>query len=356
MENVFNSKFFKIAFLLIAITGWSALKAQNTLQYKIYKPARDSIWFPVTHSINGTFDVIQNPYWFNQNNYDNKVKLLWKRVRSPNHNIKKDGGYKKFIEDEFFSSRVFPNIGLHFIGGSYDTLWLTEYFDFHGYSYPKFWAILFSYIGHFGNEALETSNENISSHDHIADLYIFDLAAALFSTYPAGMDYLVKDLGMKGWHFNPIYDLDGDNFFNAGLNYILRPKVTYLFDDQVKPFIYLGMQTLAGISYDWRIASTLSFAMGLSLTDPLKQKGRFVTAIFHESQNDLDASLFINGSEDFRWRLNLYDNILNKIPLLPASWSLGIMLGQAKGPSYAFGINLNLPFGLGGIKNSPPKY
>lgn len=323
---------------------------------KIYDDKRDSPWLPITYAINGTFDVIQNPYWFDQGQYRLKMTEVWKRVKDPHDNIKRDGGYRKLIRDEFFSSRVLPNIGLHFLGGAYDTLWLTEYFQAKGYPLPRAWAFFFTYLAHFGNEALETTSSEITSHDHIADIYFFDLAAFFFANYPKGMDFLTDDMGMKAWHFNPMYDLDGGDFYNAGLNYVFRPKAAYLFKGKVKPLYYLGMQTLLGASVDYKGERTLSMAMGISLTNPLKQKGRFVTGLFHESNGELDASLFLNGSEDFRWRLNLYDNIWKKVPALPENWSLGVMFGQAKGPSYAFGINLNMPFGLGGIKNSQPKY
>src|SRR5690606_23123646 len=92
-----------------------------------------------------------------------------------------------------------------------------------------------------------------------------------------------------------------------------------------------------------------SVAMGMSLTNPLKQKGRFVTGLFHESAGELDASLFINVSEDFRWRLKLYENLVHHY--FERDWRIALILGQAKGPSYAIGLSINMPFGLGGIKN-----
>jgi hypothetical protein len=170
------------------------------------------------------------------------------------------------------------------------------------------------------------------------------------------MTYLVDDMGMKAWHFNPFYDVDSEDFFNAGLNYVFRPTALTMMEGKLRPLYFLGMQTLAGASYSYNEKSDFTLAMGISLTNPLKQKGRFVTGLFHESNGELDASLFLNGSEDFRWRLNLYDNLWSQRKWLPESWSLAVVLGQSKGPSYAFGINLNLPFGIGGIKNTPPEY
>lgn len=337
-----------------------SLAAKETHSEKtnvIFDAKRDSVWFPATYVVNGTFDVIQNPYWFKQDNYSDKMTEVWSRVKNPDYSIRKDGGYRKLIEDEFFSSRVLPNIGLHMLGGAYDTLWLKEYFTHYNVPLPSLWAFALTYLAHFGNEALETTSGEISSHDHIADIYVFDVAGFLLAHNPTVMNYLVDDMGMKAWHFIPMYDVDGDDVFNAGLNYIFRPKaLAFGGGDKIRPLYYLGMQTMLGSSYDYKENKTVSVAMGLSLTNPLKQKGRFVTGIFHETNGELDASLFLNGSEDYRWRFNLYNNLWQEtrvLPFLPKDWQLGVMIGQGKGPTYAAGINLNMPIGLGGVKNTP---
>lgn len=329
-------------------------KDENKKETIIFQSKRDPFWLPVTYVFNATFDVVQNPYWFEQKDYSKKMSEVWRRVKDPDHSIRRDGGYRKLIEDEFFSSRVLPNIGLHMLGGAYDTLWLKEYFDYYDIPYSSLWAFLLTYLGHFGNEALETTSTEISSHDHIADLYVFDLAAFLLAHHKPTMNYLTQDMGMKAWHFNPMFDLDGEDFYNTGLNYVFRPKALTLANGKIRPLYYLGMQTLLGSSYDYREDKTVSLAMGISLTNPLKQEGRFVTGIFHEDDGELEASLFLNGSEDFRWRLNLYDQLWNGSKYIPEDWHLGFMIGQGKGPTYAIGININMPFGIGGIKNTTP--
>jgi hypothetical protein len=316
---------------------------------RIFDSDRDSNWLPVTYIVNGTYDVIQNPYWFSQRNLGEKYEETWRRVRSPHSSIKKDGGYSKFFKDEFFSPRVLPNIGLHFVGGAYDTLWLTEYFRHHNVMAPQFFALLTTYAARFGNEALETTSNEINSHDHIADLYIFDLAAFFAARSPTIMNFLLDDLSMKAWHFNPMFDVDGKNFFNAGLNYIFRPETLHFTQGKNRPLLYLGMQNMVGLSHQYKTRQTISMAMGMSLTNPLKQKGRFVTGLFHETGGELDASLFINGSEDYRWRLNLYENIIRQYFDRP--WRLSLMMGQAKGPAYALGIMFHMPFGIAGILN-----
>lgn len=343
-----------IIYFCILLSFSNSLLAKDSQRLpKIHRPEKDSAWLPLTYLANGTFDVIQNPYWFSQRNYGNKVGVFWDRVKDPHHNIKKDGGYRKLIEDEFFSSRVLPNIGLHAIGGAYDTLWLRQYFEYYNVPAAGFFSFLFTYGAHVGNEALETTSDEITSHDHIADIYIFDVAAFLMSYSPTIMNYLVKDLDMKAWHFNPVYDLNHDDFFNAGLNYIFRPKALSFGNNKFRPLYFLGMQTMLGLSYDYSRENTLTTAAGMSLTNPLKQKGRFVGAFFHEYQGELEASLFLNGSEDFRYRLNLYDTFFYRFMNAnqSKSYQVGLVLGEKKGSDYAFGININLPIGIGAISN-----
>jgi len=325
--------------------------------FLIFDLSKHSIWLPATYAVTGTMDVIQNPYWFNQENYTDKVKEVWRRSRVPFHSIKKDGGYKKFFEDEFTSSRVLPNIGLHFLGGAYDTKWMAEYFKHHGYPMPYLFAFITTYASHLGNEALETSSEEISSHDHIADLYLFDLAGFILAQHEPFISYLVDDLGMKAWHFNPMFDLDHKRFFNAGLNYVFRPKKTQMLGGKLKPLYYLGMQTLGGLTYNYSKQDEVTLASGISLTNPLKQKGRWVTMLAHERESELEATLFINGSEDFRWRLNLYEQVLqrfDRFKVKDRSYNFGLIIGQTKGPAYAIGLNVMLPFGIGAIKNAKP--
>ncbi len=278
---------------------------------------------------------------------------FWSRIKDPDRNIKKDGGYRKLIKDEFFSSRVLPNIGLHAIGGAYDTLWLRQYFEYYNVPAAGLFSFLFTYGVHAGNEALETTHYEITSHDHIADIYFFDVAAFLMSYSPTIMNFLVDDLAMEAWHFNPMYDINSDNFFNTGLNYIFRPKALSFGENRFRPIYYMGMQTMLGLSFDYNRENTITSMAGMSLTDPLRQKGRFVTALFHEYQGELEASFFVNGSEDFRYRLNLYDTFFYRFmnQEQTKSYQIGLLIAEEKSHDFAIGINLNLPVGIGFISH-----
>jgi len=304
----------------------------------LYHSKRDKEFNPITYYFNGAYDVIQNSYYFSQRNYIDKHKTLFKRITSPNHSIKKDGGYKKFFRDEFTTSRVVPNIGLHVIGGAYDTLYIKQYFESKNYTYPWMASIALTYLVHFGNEALELTNSNISSHDNIVDLYIFDVAAIFLAQNKAAMSFLYDDLQMRPWHLQPMYDYNNREVTNSGLNYVFRPK---FFKSKIRPFFFLGMQTLGGASYQFKENESFTLALGMALTDPLEQKGRFVSALFWDTADKLNASLFLNGSEDYRVRLNLFPRFFKS-----KVGDFGLLLGQKKDRHYVLGLNYNLPIGL----------
>jgi len=329
----------KILLLVILFINTSAVKANEPL---IYGESYEGAWFPLTYIINGTIDVAQNDYWFNQKKFSEKTRELNRRLENPHRSIKNDGGYGKLFKNEFLSTRVFPNILLHTLGGGYDTLWLKEYYDNHDYPAPWVFAIFTSFLARYGNEVLEVTEKQITSHDHIADLFFFDVAGVFLAQNPEWMKFLVKDLGMTAWHFQPMWAPKEDDFRNAGLNYIIRPEVLS-YKEKVTPFFFFGMQNMLGISYQYDDKRRLSVSTGLFFTDPLEQKSKLVSALFWEKKSELVASFFINGSENFRWRLNMYPALFGH----QSGLHVGLLIAETyERQNYAVGVNLNLPFGL----------
>lgn len=311
-------------------------------QSLIHNPKFDGPWLPVTYYFNATFDVIQNPNWFSQKDIGEKHSEVWRRVKNPDKSIRRDGGYERLVKDEIFSSRVLPNIGLHTLGASYDTRHLTEYFEYYETPYAPFWSFLLTFAAHVGNEALETSQtEEINSHDHIIDLYFFDVLGYILSFHDPYMKFMLNDMGMKAWHFQPSWDFKKDDIFNAGLNYIYRPSY---FNGDWRPILYTGMQNMGGVSH-YRGHNIYSMLAGIALTNPLKQKGRFVVGLFHEKNDLLQSSLLIGGSENYRWRFNFYPHFWRDF--LPQKYDLGIVVGENNSDQLAFGLSLNLPIGFG---------
>ena len=304
----------------------------------IYK--KDSDFNPITYYFNASFDVMQNPYYFSQNNYFDKHEILFKRITSLNHSVKKDGGWQKLFKDEFLSSRVAPNIGLHLVGSGYDSREIYEYYDELNYKFPMLFTVLTLYAGHIGNEAIELSNENVTSHDHLADLLVYDVLAIFMFRNDSTVKFFKDDLGMRRWDFRPFIDIDDYNINSAGLNYIFRPDI---FKSKAKPFLYIGMQNLFGLSYEFEEKTFLTFASGIAFTDPLKKKGYLATGIFYDRDDFLAASVVVNGAEAYKVKLNIYPSIFT------GKYKFGITTGVKRNKDFVLGLNYLLPLGVGVI-------
>ncbi len=146
---------------------------------------------------------------------------------------------------------------------------------------------------------------------------------------------------MTAWPFQPYFNPSDNHIYNAGSNYILRPD---LFKSNIRPFVFLGMQIMGGISYfsNTYIKKAISIGVGMAMTDPLEKKGRFVTGIFYDLNNSLMSSLIINGTSDLKYRLNIYPGILKYNNISP-----GILFAQHRNRSYLLGFNLIIPLGIG---------
>lgn len=199
-------------------------------------------------------------------------------------------------------------------------------------------------MARLGNEVLETSHFQITSHDHIADLFFFDVLGAALGSNKRFEKFMVYELGMKAWHFQPVWDLETEDFFNTGLNYIIRPKAIEI-AGCIRPFIFLGMQNLFGTTYTCSGKRAISLASGFFYTDPLKKEGKIVGGLFYERDEDLAASLFINGSENLRYRLNLHPGTLDEF--VNPKWKLSVFMGQTYQNDFALGLNVTAPMGIG---------
>lgn len=332
----------KLNQIVLAFTVFTSLFA-NAQEYLIFKPERDTVLFPVKYYLNGAFDVIQNPEWFNQESYSQKHKEVFNRIKNPDKSIRRDGGYKKLFEDEFFSKRVIPNIGLHTLGSSYDVFWLNEYYTHFNAPSPFLMSALTVYAVHFGNEALESGNKEISSHDHIADIYFFDVLGVYLGQNRKYIEFLREDLGMRAWHSQPIWNFKTEDIFNPGLNYIYRPKIFEM--GSVRPIIFTGMQNMTGLSYDSNNV-THSALMGVALTDPLENKGRFVVSYAVEHNDSLVLSFFVNSAENMRYKINMYPNFLNLFSEEKFFNHLGVVFGQNREREYLVGLDYYLPIGF----------
>lgn len=287
------------------------------------------------------FDVVQNPNYFSQKDFFKNHKKAFDNLIHPFSAIERDGGYKKFFTDEFLGKRAVPNIGLHLFGGGYDSRYITEYFKEQGYRYPTSMMLLLIYAGHLGNEAYELSNPIITSHDNVADVYFYDLLGILMFQNDTIAEFFHQKLGLRRWEYWPQVNINTGEIGNAGVNYIFRPN---FIDSPYKLFFFGGMQVLLGLSYNYHADEIMTLAAGMAFTDPIKNEGHHTIAMFYEKDERLVASLLYQGTEEYKFRVNLYPDSFPQ--LKKKEHQLGMMLGLKNDMTWAIGINYNLAIGI----------
>ena len=295
---------------------------------------------PASYYMNAAFDTVQNPDYFSQKGIYKRHAVVWKRISNPHDNIKKGGGYDKLFLDEFIGPRAVPNYTLHLIGAGYDFRRMSEWYETHEVNHPYFWGTVTILAAEVGNEALESSNErDISAHDHIADLYFFDTAAKVLFANDRVAKFMVDELQLTVWNFRPMYFPKDRHIHNAGTNYICRPKS--LSTEKTSPFIHMGMMPMVGVSRRLPEQFRLSIGMGPSYRNPLTSEGMLGGGFFVENHDDLMASIYLNGTEHYRMRVNLFPGIFGEY-----SKYTNLFIGLERNNAMAIGMDFNLPLGL----------
>ena len=335
---------------LIAWTSYAESSNQESREGLLYKKieyGQDALFHPLNFYVNTAFDTIQNPYYFSQKRiYPNHAKV-YDVIKDPIKGIERGGGGSKFFRDEFVGLRAFPNYALHFFGEGSDYRRLSEWFISEGVEAGYVYAFILSYAAQFGNEALESSNtRDIGPQDHIADLLFFDWVGKLAFLNDDFTIFVRDQMQMKTWTYQPLIDPSDRRVYNAGTNYIFRPKV---FGDEarLRPILVAGMQVLAGVSYKFDSNDEVSFTQGMAYTNPLENKGKWATGIFYDRNGELLTSLFLNSTEDLRVRLNVYPGVVqfSKYPNL----KLGLMSGFYRNNDWMMGAMINFPLGIGSV-------
>lgn len=327
-------------FLVFLLLQTTVVSAATQLIYREKSIGSDSTFNPLSQYLNLAFDTTQNPYYFSQSNYFSNHAVLWQRVRNPFQTIEENGGYGEFVKSEIFGIRAAPNYTLHLIGGGYDYRWLAEWYEARKVPYPYAIAFLTSYLANIGNEALETTAKEVPPTDNVADLFIFDIAGKLLFMNDSVVEFFHDKAKLRAWHFQPMLDLRTLQIVNSGCNYILRPE---FFGREYRPFFFVGMTQMVGLSVLVSGQDALTGALGIALTDPLIVKGDFVGALFWDKEDALMASVIFNGSSNLAVRVNVYPDVFEVFGL-----RTGVYSAITKDSAFMLGINLSLPAGFAG--------
>lgn len=285
-------------------------------KYINFNPSDDpmQVLYPIVYYFNTAFDTAQEVDNYPEANYFENHWGLINYIYDPYNAINKSGGWEKFFSEQFGSTASIPNYTLHMLGGGYDFRTLWEWYDYNGFPLPYGFALLTYGIAQFGNEALEYKQHRVlTSRDPIADLFFFNLFGVILFTSDTVARFFHDTMQMRSWSGQPLFSLTKNKIINASNNYAFRP---YLFGTRVRPFVYIGLHYLFGVSVKIGSRDYLSAGIGAAATRPIHRelglggsvynKVRPAGGLFWDRNDRLLASLILNGTEDYMMRLNIY--------------------------------------------------
>ena len=119
----------------------------------------------------------------------------------------------------------------------------------------------------------------------------------------------------------PMFDVRKTRIYNASCNYVFRP---YIYKNMVRFFFFMGYHYIAGFGFRVNDTDFVTLSAGVAVMkgfDPNREsnkdaikKFRTCGGIFYDRNGNLLASLIINGTENYKLRLNLYPDLLNFRP------------------------------------------
>ncbi len=278
--------------------------------------------------------------------YGDHLQLVWDHLREPIHTIERsDGGWRDFVNSELFpidpnnaddSLAILPNVFLHTLGGGMLFRKTAEWFAAHDVPAPGLLAGAVAIATEVLGEASEKPATD--STDEIADVLVYrPLGLWLFAD--AARSRWVRDhLGLVDWPYLLMWDVDDEDFANVGTSYALRP--TFVGDDDTRPFAFVGITNVFGLSHRVLGDDRVSWGVGASTltVDPVEL--RWSAGLFWDRDGGLLASLIANGADGYAVRANVYPGAL-----LDACWPLGVFGGVADDGTVTVGVQFALPIG-----------
>lgn len=341
--------------ILAAFIAGLMLFFSPVLQADYYRPGQvgsDAVYTPLNSFSHYIFDTLQLSRNFDQYHLDQRLDTLSDNLFHPNESVESEGGWGRFINRQVFPydtnhandwPTMLPNYALHLFGGGAVYRRDLEYYRAHGYSHPQWAAIGTAMVAELMQEAFEKKTS--TPDDPVADVYIFrPLGIWLFSDDDRAR-YIEKQLKPAVWPNLLYYDPNDDKFRNVGVNYVVRPQ--FINEGETKPFIYMGMNNLVGLSHPLPSGDTLSWGAGVAITRIFYSNGelnyntRPSVGLFRDRNGSLLWSAIYNGTENLKLRVNIY-------PWQRQGLKFGLALGITDDQRGWLAATLNMPFGLGG--------
>lgn len=297
--------------------------------YRPREVGSDSRFDPLTSAVNYGFDALQIRRSFDEQDLGERSARVWHHLSHPVGPIRRRGGIKGFVNRQIAPTDLehlnqtgvmLPNYALHLLGGGMVYRKNAEWFEAHGYPLPRTLAALLG----MGAEVFQevTEKKSTTAEDEVADVWIFRPAGMLLFSWDPAARFAARRLHMVEWPYQAVYLAGAGRFGNAGQSYAVRPVLWGR--GEVRPFVFFGMTTLAGLSHRLSGGDDLSWGLGAAVVDARRVSAevRPSAGLFWDREGSLLASLLLNGTEGLAARLNVYPGVLRSGP-----WSPGLFLG-----------------------------
>jgi len=335
--------------------------AQN--KYYFYKPdikiGSELHFNPGTLFLNGSFDILRNGGHSKditkiefQKAFDN----VWWNITHAGKAIRQYGT-KYFLGEEIFPSsfkkdkaQYFPNYGHHLIGGGMLYTKTAEWYDYHGFPYPKTASIITTTAYQFLNEMAENGGYQGVNTDPIADLLIFNPLGIILFEFDGVKRFFSETVPLYDWSLQPMFTPRNNFIENAGEQFVVKYDPEWF--EEYSLFWYWGIYGIAGVTYSQDGIHNYSFGAGRvvnKLKDGVRRNSRLVTpkldsalGFFYDIDNSLVASLLLTGPGLYNARLNVYPGLFDVGPFKP-----GFFVGFGEWDKFIFGISLaHFPIGI----------
>lgn len=353
-----------ICIILLLLIVFSALNAQ---EYYYYKPeikiGSEAYFNPLSMSLNGGFDILRNGAHnkkLTYQHYYNGQKLLFRGLARPFKYIE-DEGWSHFLSQEFPNVDLkgeklnfMPNLPIHTIGEGMRFVKVSEWYDYHGYPYPKTLGLLTSVSYQLFNEVLEQGGTPRVRTDPIADVWFYNNLGFILFSFDSVNEFFTETLVINDWSLQPMYNPFNDNVENAGEQYVGK----YSFNNEYALFCYWGMDFLAGMSK--KLDDDRAFSIGAGRVvnkietqyidghyKPKVSTIDYAIGFFYDYQNSLLVSNHFSLNKDVvKMKTNIYPGLYDFKGIRPGLYSK-ISYEKGEFTEFVLGFSVDgFPFGL----------
>ena len=345
--------------LLLVVSNPFAQESKYYFYSPEFKQGSEYFNNPLTVFLNGSYDILRNG-GHNKDitaiQYHTGFNNVWWNLSHPLTSIKQYG-WKNFLYEELLplsldedKAQFFPNYFHHVIGGGFIYVKTAEWYDYHGFPWPKTASLLTSTAYNLLNEATENGGYKGVNTDPIADLLIFNPLGYILFEFDFVKKFFSKTAPLYDWSLQPALTVRNMFLENAGQQFVIKydPQLV----ENYSLFWYWGICGIVGITYSSDKINNFSVGAGQivnKLKDKRRRNSRIVTpnldgalGFFYDRENSLLASLILTGPGLYNARLNIYPGLFNIGPLDP-----GFFVGYGEWDKLIVGITYaRIPLGI----------